>query len=57
MIQRSRVHFGGIGLAAILTIITTGCADNDNAANPAGLPSASDTDLTGVVLSVHRDPG
>lgn len=57
MTRRSRVYLGGIALAAIVTIITTGCTDNAKSANPADPPSASGTDLTGVVFSVHRDPG
>lgn len=57
MTRRSRVHLGGIALAAIVTMIATGCTDNAKSANPADPPSASGTDLTGVVFSVHRDPG
>jgi len=57
MTRRSRVHLGGIALATIVTILTGGCADQDNAAKPTDPPSAGAADLTGVVVDVRRDPG
>ncbi len=57
MTRRSRVHLGGIALAAMVTLTVAGCADGDSSANPTDTQSASDTNLTGVEFNVHRDPG